>query len=47
MSIAKKKIIALRVDEDFQKKVQAAAEKENRTVSNYILNLLKKEVEKN
>ena len=42
MSIAKQKIIALRVDEEFQKRLQAAAKEDNRTLSNYILTVLKK-----
>ena len=46
MSIAKEKFITLRVDEDFHRKVQATAEKENRTISNYVLTILKKEIEK-
>ena len=46
LSIAKEKIIALRVDEEFQKKIQAAAEKENRTISNYVLTVLKEKLQK-
>lgn len=37
----KSEVIRLRVTPDFKAKIQAAAEAENRTVSNYIENLIK------
>jgi len=36
----------IRADEEFKKQLQAAAEKENRSLSNYIENILKKELER-
>lgn len=43
--MAKDTEIRLRVTTEFKKKVQELAKKENRTLSNYILNVLEKEIE--
>lgn len=39
--------LQLRIDADTKEKIRIAAEKENRTISNYIEVLIKKELEKN
>lgn len=42
----KDKRLNIRIDEDLQKKIKEQANKENRTVSNYVINLIIKDLEK-
>lgn len=39
------KRLHIRIDEDLHKKIKEKSEKENRTISNYIINLIKKDLE--
>lgn len=47
MVIKKDDRINIRIDEELKQKVKDVAKKENRTLSNYIENVLRKEVENN
>lgn len=46
-SIANDEKLQIRISKDLKKQLQEQAQKENRTLSNYILNVLQKELEKN
>lgn len=41
------KRLHIRIDEDLHKKIKLRASNENRTISNYVLNLILKDLEKN
>lgn len=43
---AKNCTVSICIDPEFKAKLQAAAEKENRTMSNYLENLIRREFEK-
>lgn len=40
------KRLHIRIDEDLHKKIKLRASNENRTISNYVLNLILKDLEK-
>lgn len=40
------KRLHIRIDEDLHKKIKSKANDENRTISNYVLNLILKDLEK-
>lgn len=42
--MAKESRLYIRIDEDLKEKLKQKADKENRTLSNYIENILKKEI---
>lgn len=44
--MTKDKRLHIRINEDLQKKIKIKATKENRTVSNYVINLIIKDLEK-
>lgn len=45
-SIANEERLQIRISKDLKTQLQEQAKKENRTLSNYILNVLQKELEK-
>lgn len=46
MSDKKEKRLHIRIDEQLHEKVKEQAKKENRTISSYVINLIKKDLEK-
>ena len=42
----KDKRLHIRIDEDLQKKIKEQANKENRTLSNYVINLIIRDLKK-
>lgn len=44
MIVEKEKRLHIRIDENLHEKLKEQAKKENRTISNYVINLIKKDL---